>query len=149
MKGFRKAASPPQPTVSGGVCPKGGSSSLTSAIVAELGDGQTPQMVASRRGLPLDFVDLVFDRAIADGRLDFFELKPGDSTKGTCDPDSESLVCAGCPIMPTAIRRQQSLFGHMKAKISERNIAHGVPAAESGTAKTSTTQNGGDERKSS
>jgi hypothetical protein len=86
---------------------------LVTQIVHELADGKTTFMVARAHGLPQDFVDLVLERARRDGSLDFFELKPGSCTKGSCDPDPESLVCAGCPIMPAAIRRKQGLLGKL------------------------------------
>lgn len=90
-----------------------GNAPLVSRIVHDLANGKTTSMVAHDYGLPLDFVTLVLDRARQQGNLDFFELKPGSCTKGACDPDPESLVCAGCPIMPAAVRRKQSLVGKL------------------------------------
>lgn len=87
--------------------------SLVEQVLYELTHGSTASMVAERHGLPRDFVNLILERAQRDGTVDVVELTSGSCTKGTCDPDPESLVCAGCPIMPAAIRRKQSLMGRL------------------------------------
>lgn len=75
-------------------------------------------MVADKLGLPLDFIDLVIERERRAGRLHVYDLRSCNSTTGEgCNPDPESLVCAGCPILPAAIRRRQSVFGHLKARL--------------------------------
>ncbi|MCI1901425.1 MAG: hypothetical protein LKI93_01655 [Bifidobacteriaceae bacterium] len=117
MRGFRAAGSVRRAEdTSHSQCPAGGQNRdtpLVAQIVSELADGNTTAMVARQHGLPLDFVELVLERARKSGSLDFFELKPGSCTKGRCDPDPESLVCAGCPIMPAEVRRKQSLVGKL------------------------------------
>lgn len=115
MKGFREAGSVRTVAAVDPHCPSNGHSSapLVSQILEELTHGGTVTMVAEKHGLPLDFVTLVLERARRNGSVEFFELKPGSCTKGSCDPDPESLVCAGCPIMPAAIRRKQSLVGRL------------------------------------
>ncbi|WEV64050.1 hypothetical protein [Bifidobacterium sp. ESL0732] len=91
---------------------------IAATIINELTHGQTPRMVADRLGLPLDFVNLVIERERRAGRLNIYDLRSCNSTTGEgCDPDPDSLICAGCPILPAAIRRRQSLFGRLKAKL--------------------------------
>ncbi|WEV65816.1 hypothetical protein [Bifidobacterium sp. ESL0764] len=94
------------------------STPVTQQIIDELTHGRTPRMVADKLGLPLDFVNLAIERERRAGRLDIYDLRSCNSTTGDgCNPDPKSLVCAGCPILPAAIRRRQSLFGRLKAKL--------------------------------
>jgi hypothetical protein len=113
MKGFRTTGSVRTTPASDPHChtQADSGSPLVAQIVDELTHGKTTAMVAKSHGLPRDFVDMVLERAQRNGTIDFFEIKPGTCTKGACDPDPESLVCAGCPIMPAAVRRKQSLVG--------------------------------------
>ncbi|WEV72439.1 hypothetical protein [Bifidobacterium sp. ESL0790] len=93
-------------------------SSITANVIDGLTHGQTPRMIASRLSLPLDLVDLIIERERAAGRLDVYDLRSCNSTTGEgCDPDPESLVCASCPILPAAIRKRQSVFARLKARL--------------------------------
>ncbi|WEV67471.1 hypothetical protein OZX72_00170 [Bifidobacterium sp. ESL0769] len=94
--------------------------SITDKIVDGLTNGKTPRMIAVSLNLPLDFVDLVIEQECAAGRINVYDLRSCNTTTGEgCDPDPESLVCAGCPIFPKAIRKRQSVFGRLKAKLSK------------------------------
>ncbi|MDF7665973.1 hypothetical protein [Bifidobacterium sp. ESL0745] len=96
------------------------SSSIAEEIIAGLTNGRTPRMIATELSLPLDFVDLVIEQERTAGRLNVYDLRSCNSTTGEgCDPDPESLVCAGCPILPKAIRQRQSVFGRLKAKLEK------------------------------
>ncbi|WEV69399.1 hypothetical protein OZX73_00410 [Bifidobacterium sp. ESL0775] len=94
------------------------SSSVAQKIIDGLTNGQTPRMIATGLNLPLDFVDLVIEQERAAGRLNIYDLRSCNTTTGEgCDPDPDSLVCAGCPILPKTIRQRQSVFGRLKAKL--------------------------------
>ncbi|BDR53830.1 hypothetical protein KIM372_17370 [Bombiscardovia nodaiensis] len=88
-------------------------------IIAALSSGQPPQVVAQNLGLPLDFITMVTEQARRSGQLNYYELESGNCGLGTgCQPDPESLVCASCPILPAAIRRQQSPFARLRQALS-------------------------------
>lgn len=91
---------------------------ITEKVIDGLTHGRTPRMIANHLSLPLDLVDLIIERERAVGHLDIYDLRSCNSTTGEgCDPDPESLVCAGCPILPAAIRKRQSIFGRLKARL--------------------------------
>ncbi|MDF7640036.1 hypothetical protein PT279_00240 [Bifidobacterium sp. ESL0784] len=92
--------------------------SVSEKVIDGLTRGQTPRMIATNLSLPLDFIDLVIEQERTAGRLNIYDLRSCNSTTGEgCNPDPESLVCAGCPILPKAIRQRQSVFGRLKAKL--------------------------------
>ncbi|MDF7663124.1 hypothetical protein PT282_00295 [Bifidobacterium sp. ESL0763] len=94
------------------------STPVTQRIIGMLTQGRTIRMVADELGLPMDFVNLVVDRERHAGRLDVYDLRSCNSTTGEgCDPDPDSLVCAGCPILPAAIRRRQSVIGRLATRL--------------------------------
>ncbi|WEV59034.1 peptidase [Bifidobacterium sp. ESL0728] len=94
--------------------------SITTAVIDGLTHGQSPRMIANELSLPLDLVDLVIEQERTAGRLSIYDLRSCNSTTGEgCDPDPESLVCAGCPILPKAVRQRQSVFGRLKAKLNK------------------------------
>jgi hypothetical protein len=92
-------------------------SSIASKVVNGLTHGQTPRQIADHLNLPLDFIDLIISQERNAGRLDVYDLRSCNSSSGQgCNPDPESLVCSGCPILPMAIRRRQSVMARMKSK---------------------------------
>ncbi|WEV41985.1 hypothetical protein OZX57_00080 [Bifidobacterium sp. ESL0682] len=92
--------------------------STAEKVIDGLTHGQTPRMIATSLNLPLDFIDLIITQERAAGRLNIYDLRSCNSSTGEgCDPDPESLVCAGCPILPKDIRQHQSVFGRLKAKL--------------------------------
>ncbi|WEV46767.1 hypothetical protein OZX62_00175 [Bifidobacterium sp. ESL0690] len=96
------------------------SASVSEKVISGLTRGQTPRMIAVNLNLPLDFVDLVIEQERAAGHINIYDLRSCNSTTGEgCNPDPDSLVCAGCPILPKAIRQRQSVFGRLKAKLSK------------------------------
>ena len=82
----------------------GASDSVADRVLTELHHGSTPRLAAQRLGLPLDLVSLVVEREQAAGRLEVVQVTR-DRCIGSCDPDPDSLVCAGCPVLPLALRR--------------------------------------------
>lgn len=89
--------------------------SVTSHIIVMLNAGLTPNAVAGRLQLPLEFVNAVIERSSSEGKLAFFELKTGNcSSSSGCSPDPDSPVCAGCPIYPASARKARAgLFSHV------------------------------------
>ncbi|AKV55719.1 hypothetical protein BACT_1439 [Bifidobacterium actinocoloniiforme DSM 22766] len=93
---------------------------IAERIINALTAGQPPQTVARKVGVPLDFVSLVTEQARRSGRLNYYELAAGNCGSGPgCDPDPDSLVCASCPILPAAVRRQQSPWARLRARIRQ------------------------------
>ena len=74
-------------------------------------------MAAQRLDLPQQLVDLVIEREQEAGRLQYQQAGDGRCFAGPCDPDPHSLVCAGCPIFPVALRRRQSLLGQVRRRL--------------------------------
>jgi hypothetical protein len=92
-------------------------SSTATKVVNGLTHGQTPRQIANHLNLPLDFIDLIISQERKAGRLDVYDLRSCNSSSGQgCNPDPESLVCVGCPILPMAIRRRQSVMARVKSK---------------------------------
>ena len=100
----------------------GRASGVKDAVIRQLAAGATPRLAAQRLGLPVDLVDLIVERERAAGRLDVLAPSTG-RCGGPCDPDPQSLVCAGCPILPIALRRRQSLTGKLRRGI-QRELFH-------------------------
>ncbi|NEG69339.1 hypothetical protein [Bifidobacterium choloepi] len=73
--------------------------SVMELVVDDLGHGMTVGECARKRKLPRDFIEQIVDYARRKGTLDVVELTKGCST-GACDPDPDSLICAGCPLVP-------------------------------------------------
>lgn len=91
--------------------------SIASKVVDGLTHAQTPRQIASHLNLPLDFIDLIISQERKAGRLDVYDLRSCNSSSSQgCNPDPESLVCSGCPILPMAIRRRQSVMARVKSK---------------------------------
>lgn len=61
--------------------------------------GTPPVDIALRLRLPVPFVRQIIDVAAAEGRLDVPEWRDACAS-GSCNPDPQSLVCAGCPFRP-------------------------------------------------
>lgn len=91
---------------------------LTDQVIEAATHGQTPRMIARALDQPLDLVDLIIERERAAGHITIYDLTSCNSTTGAgCNPDPESMVCASCPILPRQIRKNQSLFGRLKARL--------------------------------
>lgn len=92
---------------------------IAEAIIAELRSGSTPRLAAEHLHLPLDFVEMVIEEARAEGKLDILRIGGAGCSLGSCSPDPDSLVCAGCPVMVTAKRRKPRLRGGVGNHISK------------------------------
>lgn len=69
------------------------------SVVELCGRGTPPLDIARRLRLPVPFVRQIIDVAAAQGRLDMPEWRDACAS-GSCSPDPQSLVCAGCPFRP-------------------------------------------------
>jgi hypothetical protein len=65
-------------------------------------------MVARRQHLPVDFIELVRDQAVASGELTVLDLNANRCGISGCAPDPDSFVCAGCPMMAASKRRKST-----------------------------------------
>lgn len=71
---------------------------IVSQVVREMQSGMTAAQCAAAHHVPVDFIDMTIERARATGRLEFIALDA--CGRGTCTPDPNSLICAGCPFAP-------------------------------------------------
>ena len=103
MTGFRRTvdATPIGPRTTATPDRGADTRSTSEQIVEGLTAGRTPRMVARQLELPLDLVLMIIEHAQDRGELDFFELRTANCSAGaSCDPDPDSLICAGCPLLP-------------------------------------------------
>ncbi|KFI68706.1 hypothetical protein [Bifidobacterium magnum] len=83
---------------------------IVTQVVDDLAAGMTVVECAEKHRLPRDFVEQIVDHARKRGSLNMVALsaESGCST-GMCDPDPDSLVCAGCPLVPAASGRRATI----------------------------------------
>ncbi|WP_246165680.1 hypothetical protein [Bifidobacterium canis] len=95
-----------------------GKLSVVDKTVNALRHGQSVSEYARSSGLPRDFVEQIVEYAREQGRLDFVSLSPNNGcASGSCTPDPESLVCASCPLAPSAKQGRtprMQLLHHLK-----------------------------------
>jgi hypothetical protein len=104
------------------------SESISEQVLASLRDGNTTRMVAQRLNLPMDFIELIHDQAISSRQLAVLDFAGQQCSSTHCNPDPESFVCAGCPVMSISKRRTsarkngfQKLLSTAKTLRSNRN----------------------------
>lgn len=71
------------------------SQGIIAQIVREMQSGLTVAQCAAVHHVPVDFIEMTIERARATGQLEVIALDA--CGRGTCAPDPNSLVCAGCP----------------------------------------------------
>ncbi|MCI1889467.1 MAG: hypothetical protein LKI98_03400 [Bifidobacterium crudilactis] len=79
---------------------------VSEQIIHALGLGMTAGMVSRQLNMPLDFVELVMEQAKAAGRLDVLDMSSAKCRGSSCQPDPESFVCAGCPVLTVSKRHR-------------------------------------------
>lgn len=84
-------------------------------ILDSLRAGMTAGMVSRQLNMPLDFVELVMDQAKSSGKLGVLDMASGKCGGASCQPDPESFVCAGCPVLAVSKRHRH---GKMQDKQS-------------------------------
>lgn len=86
-------------------------------IIDGLTSGHTPRMLARQYDLPLDLVMMIIERARKRGEFESYELHTANCSKAACRPDPGSLVCAGCPLLPSRSShrpRQHTVLRHVR-----------------------------------
>ncbi|MFT8704086.1 hypothetical protein [Bifidobacterium aquikefiricola] len=102
MKSFRHTRSTSSKTLS----PTKSPAQIPAQIIEALKNGMTAAMVARTLNLPLDFVDMVMDQAKSSGKLVVLNMAEHQCGSLGCQPDPESFVCAGCPMLVGRKERQ-------------------------------------------
>lgn len=90
------------------------SNGIVGQVVQDLTDGMSVAEVAHKHHVPRDFIEQIVDFARARGGLQVVELNTGCST-GPCDPDPDSIVCAGCPLVPAGSRNRATILNRLRA----------------------------------
>ncbi len=99
-RGWRRARRSPVSSIPGGDRrPDRHPDDIVVCVAEDVSAGLTARQIADKRRLPVDFVDMVIDRARERGLLEMVDMGPSGHACGEsmCRPDPDSLVCAGCP----------------------------------------------------
>jgi hypothetical protein len=75
-------------------------STLFEQVIGELSNGKTIERVARAHAMPTDLVKAMVEQAEREGKLDYYTFDNGRCSFGLCNPDPDSLICAGCPLFP-------------------------------------------------
>ncbi|MDO5694126.1 MAG: hypothetical protein Q4G38_00320 [Aeriscardovia aeriphila] len=96
---------------------------LLSLVVQDLQSGKSPYAIAQSRRVPLDFVKLSLDWLQDHPQVngtDIAFVSVAACNQGACDPNPESLICVGCPLLPAAIKRERSIPRHLWKSIASK-----------------------------